>query len=149
MDRIAVLKEPIESEVLVREMASGDDGMGAVVTFAGRVRGQSDDTERLFLEHYPAMTQKALERIVADARDRWSLGKVLVLHRVGELCPGDTIVFVGVSASHRKDAFEAAEFIMDILKTQVPFWKKERKAGVWHWVRAKDSDNDAALRWLT
>ena len=126
-------------------LSSGDDGAGAVATFVGLVRGEG--IEAMTLEHYPAMTEKALAEIVAQAQARWQLRRVRVIHRVGRLLPGDRIVFVGVSSSHRGDAFAACEFIMDYLKTQAPFWKKEETAAGARWVDARESDDTAASRW--
>ncbi len=125
------------------------DEDGAVVTFTGKVRNHNlaTDVSALTLEHYPGMTEKALAAIVAEARTRWSLPRVTVIHRVGALYPGDEIVFVGVSATHRHDAFNAAQFIMDYLKTRAPFWKREATSQGDRWVDARDSDHDAARRW--
>jgi molybdopterin synthase catalytic subunit len=99
------------------------------------------------LEHYPGMTDKALADIVAQAQSRWTLLGVRVIHRVGRLLPGERIVFVGVASSHRHDAFAACEFIMDYLKTQAPFWKREETAAGARWVDARESDDAAAQRW--
>lgn len=126
-------------------LSAGDDGAGAVATFVGLVRGE--DIHAMTLEHYPGMTEKALAEIVAQARTRWQLRRVRVIHRVGRLLPGDRIVFVGVSSSHRGDAFAACEFIMDYLKTRAPFWKKEDTAAGGRWVDARESDDSAASRW--
>lgn len=125
------------------------DEDGAVVTFTGKVRNHNlgDSVAALTLEHYPGMTEKALTEIVADARQRWALQQVTVIHRVGELFPGDEIVFVGVSSAHRGSAFAASEFIMDYLKTRAPFWKREATAQGDRWVDARDSDHQAAERW--
>lgn len=122
---------------------------GATVTFVGRVRDNNNgqNVGGLFLEHYPAMTNKSLVDIVEQAKQRWQLGNVSVIHRFGQLALGDKIVFVGVTSKHRKDAFMAAEFIMDYLKVQAPFWKKETTDAGEHWVEAKDSDNLEADKW--
>lgn len=122
---------------------------GAVVTFTGKVRNHNlgDNVSALALEHYPGMTEKALAEIVAEARRRWPMQRVTVIHRVGELFPGDEIVLVGVSGAHRGAAFDAAEFIMDRLKTRAPFWKREATPDGERWVEAKQSDRDAAARW--
>ena len=122
---------------------------GAVVTFIGKVRdfNQGDDVTGLSLEHYPGMTEKSLEKIVEQANERWPLIATRVIHRVGDLELGDQIVFVGVSSAHRGAAFQACEFIMDYLKTQAPFWKKERTAEATRWVDARDTDTSAADRW--
>lgn len=138
---------------LGREVAAlrGDDpGIGAVASFVGLVRdmnqGQTDIGE-MFLEHYPGMTEKALAGIEAQARGRWDLRGVRVVHRVGRLAPRDQIVLVAVAAAHRGDAFQACEFIMDYLKTQAPFWKREQTPAGPRWVAAKADDEAAAQRW--
>ncbi|MGG6108509.1 molybdopterin synthase catalytic subunit MoaE [Pantoea allii] len=122
---------------------------GAVVTFTGKVRNHNlgDDVAALTLEHYPGMTEKALKDIVDEARQRWPLQRVSVIHRIGELFPGDEIVFVGVTGAHRGSAFAAAEFIMDYLKTRAPFWKRETTGQGDRWVDARNSDREAAQRW--
>lgn len=122
---------------------------GAVVTFTGKVRNHNlgDNVSALRLEHYPGMTEKALAEIVDEARARWPMQRVTVIHRIGELFPGDKIVLVGVSGAHRGAAFAAAEFIMDQLKTRAPFWKQEATAEGDRWVAARDSDHQAAGRW--
>jgi len=128
-------------------LSAGRHDVGAVANFVGLVRG-GDGLIAMTLEHYPAMTLKSLEEIVAQATVRWSLLDVRVVHRIGRLLPGDQIVFVGVASSHRGDAFAACEFIMDYLKTRAPFWKKEETADGACWVDARESDADAAARWL-
>lgn len=128
---------------------STSDADGAVVTFTGKVRNHNlgDSVAALTLEHYPGMTEKALHEIVDEARSRWPLQRVSVIHRIGELFPGDEIVFVGVTSAHRGSAFAAAEFIMDYLKTRAPFWKREATDQGERWVDARDSDHQAAQRW--
>ncbi len=122
--------------------------IGAIVTFTGLVReltnGESTD---LFLEHYPAMTEKVLKDIVQQAHERWDIINTRVIHRIGHLSLSEQIVFVGVNSAHRKDAFAAAEFIMDFLKTDAPFWKKEITAQGEKWVEAKASDTEAKDKW--
>lgn len=122
---------------------------GAVVTFTGKVRNHNlgDNVSALTLEHYPGMTEKALSEIVSEARERWPLQRISLIHRVGATYPGDEIVFVGVTSAHRSMAFEAAEFIMDYLKTRAPFWKREATEQGDRWVDARDSDHQAAKRW--
>jgi len=124
-------------------------GVGAVVGFVGYVRDFNDGREvaGMFLEHYPGMTEKALGKIVEEAHTRWPLLKLEVLHRVGELLPGEPIVFVGVASAHRQAAFEACDFVMDYLKTRAPFWKKENTAQGPRWVEGRASDQAAAGRW--
>jgi molybdopterin synthase catalytic subunit len=131
----------------------GGEGVGAVASFVGLVRADkvsgdaADAVREMTLEHYPGMTEQALADIVAQARGRWQLLGVRVIHRVGRLLPGERIVFVGVASSHRHDAFAACEFIMDYLKTRAPFWKREETAGGARWVDARDSDDAALERW--
>lgn len=122
---------------------------GAVVTFTGKVRNHNlgDNVSALTLEHYPGMTEKALSEIVSEARERWPLQRISLIHRVGAMYPGDEIVFVGATSAHRSMAFEAAEFIMDYLKTRAPFWKREATEQGDRWVDARDSDHQAAKRW--
>ncbi|WP_027611704.1 molybdopterin synthase catalytic subunit MoaE [Pseudomonas sp. URIL14HWK12:I6] len=134
---------------LTADLHARNPRVGAVVNFIGYVRdlniGQS--VNELFLEHYPGMTEKALERIADEARERWPLLGVEIVHRVGALAVSEPIVFVGVSSKHRHMAFEACAFIMDVLKTHAPFWKRENTAQGSHWVEARESDQNAALRW--
>nr|WP_159464692.1 molybdopterin synthase catalytic subunit MoaE [Scandinavium goeteborgense] len=125
------------------------DEDGAVVTFTGKVRNHNlgDSVSALTLEHYPGMTEKALAGIVEEARGRWRLGRVSVVHRIGEMWPGEEIVFVGVTSVHRGSAFAAGEFIMDYLKTRAPFWKREATPEGERWVESRESDQEAARRW--
>lgn len=122
--------------------------IGAVVSFTGLVRDLADDPlQEMVLEHYPGMTEHCLADIAAQARQRWPLNHISIIHRVGSLKPCDLIVYVGVSSAHRTDAFAACEFIMDYLKKDAPFWKKERSESSDRWVEQKDSDLAAAKRW--
>ena len=123
--------------------------IGAIAAFIGLVRDVNggEAVSELTLEHYPAMTQKALEAIVAEAKQRWQIDDALVIHRVGRLLPTDQIVLVAVASSHRGAAFQACEFIMDFLKTQAPFWKKEHTPAGARWVEARDSDALSVARW--
>ena len=116
--------------------------IGAVASFVGLVRDV-----QMTLEHYPGMTERAIEKIVEDAKERWEVMDCTVIHRYGALKPNDQIVLVAVASAHRGDAFAACEFIMDYLKTQAPFWKKEQTAGGTRWVEAKAEDDKAAERW--
>lgn len=127
-----------------------ESNTGAIVTFTGLVRdiNQGEQITALTLEHYPAMTEKALTNIVEQAKQRWSIIDATVIHRVGELQLLDQIVFVGVASLHRGDAFAACEFIMDYLKTEAPFWKKESNStGESYWVDARESDQNALRKW--
>ncbi len=119
---------------------------GAAVTFSGIVRSDGDVTE-MELEHYPGMTEKSLGEIVEKARARWSIEDVVVIHRVGKLAVGEQIVLTIVTSEHRREAFEASEFIMDWLKTEAPFWKKETRPAGAQWVDARESDDVAKARW--
>lgn len=122
--------------------------MGAVVTFTGIVRDLPDSPlEAMEIEHYPGMTESALTEIASQAIDRFSLGDALVIHRYGRLTPGETIMMVATTAPHRKDAFDAAEFLMDYLKSRAPFWKREITAVGADWVEAKEEDESALERW--
>lgn len=120
-------------------------GIGAIVTFTGLVREFSGHNEPLELEHYPGMTEKSLQAIFNEAQKRWPIDNGAIVHRVGKLNPGEQIVFVGVASAHRAAAFDAAQFMMDQLKTRAPFWKKEGK----QWVAAKETDQQAAEAWYS
>ena len=137
----------LSTEIAALRQARPD--LGAVVAFIGLVRdiNAGASVSEMTLEHYPAMTQKALESIANQAKQRWDIEEVLIIHRVGRLVPTDQIVLVAVAGAHRGPAFEACEFIMDYLKTQAPFWKKELTPRGAHWVEARDTDTAAAQRW--
>lgn len=128
---------------------AGNSKIGAVASFLGLVRDVNDaaSVREMSLEHYPGMTEKALEDIVAEAKGRWEIYDALVIHRVGPLKPCDQIVLVAVSSAHRSEAFAACEFIMDYLKTRAPFWKKEDTPEGARWVDARETDDQAAQRW--
>lgn len=130
-------------------LRANDPRIGALASFVGLVRDINDgaSVSGMTLEHYPGMTEKALEAIVADAQGRWDIFDALVIHRVGPLAPCDQIVLVAVTSAHRGEAFAACEFIMDYLKTKAPFWKKEATADGGRWVDARESDDSAAARW--
>ena len=133
----------------IAALRAGDPRVGAVASFIGTVRDVNEGTgvSTMTLEHYPGMTERALEDICAQARARWDVYDVLVVHRVGELKPLDQIVLVAVTSAHRGEAFAACEFVMDYLKTRAPFWKKESTPQGSRWVQARASDDDAAARW--
>lgn len=130
-------------------MTAGDARVGAVASFVGLVRDRNDGdaVAGMTLEHYPGMTEKALEAIVAEAKTRWELFNVLVIHRVGPLKPTDRIVMVATSSAHRGEAFAACEFVMDYLKTRAPFWKREETPSGARWVDARETDEKSAGRW--
>lgn len=146
---IRVQTEDFDLSTEVAALRANDPRTGAVVSFVGVVRDFNDGSgvAEMELEHYPGMTENALEDIVAQARKRWDLFKVLVIHRVGPLKPLDQIVLVAVSSAHRGEAFAACEFIMDYLKTQAPFWKKEQTPCGARWVDARATDDAALQKW--
>jgi len=133
----------------IARLRAGDPRIGAVVSFVGTVRDLNEGARvaELELEHYPGMTEKSLEEIVAQARARWPLFGALVIHRVGPMAPLEQIVLVACSAAHRGEAFAACEFIMDYLKTEAPFWKKEQTPDGARWVDARETDDKARARW--
>ena len=130
-------------------LRAGDARVGALASFVGLVRDINDGARvaGMTLEHYPGMTEKALEAIVAEAKGRWDIYDALVIHRVGPLAPCDQIVLVAVTSAHRGESFAACEFIMDYLKTRAPFWKTEATPDGGRWVDARETDDSAALRW--
>jgi molybdopterin synthase catalytic subunit len=147
---VAVQLAAFDTAQEVRALTAGRTDIGAVVTFTGTVRGDAKGKAivRMELEHYPGMTERELERVEALARARWPLQGIRIIHRIGALKPGEEIVLVVTASAHRKAAFEAAEFLMDYLKTSAPFWKKETGAdGVGTWVDARDADDAALRRW--
>ncbi|WP_227270083.1 molybdenum cofactor biosynthesis protein MoaE [Roseobacter weihaiensis] len=146
--RIIVQEAPFDFGQQAQAFASGRQNMGAIVTFTGVVRDDASGAlTAMEIEHYPGMTEAALTAIANDACARWSLGDVLILHRYGRLTPGEMIMMVATAARHRRDAFEAAEFLMDYLKSRAPFWKREVTAEGASWVAAKDEDEAALDRW--
>jgi len=146
--RVVVQAASFDPGVELNRFTAAGTGNGAVVTFTGVVRDlEGGNLDVMEIEHYPGMTESALGRIADEAQKRWSLGDVLVIHRYGRLAPGDQIMMVATSAPHRRDAFEAAEYLMDYLKSRAPFWKKEITLDGEVWVAAKDEDEDALGRW--
>ena len=147
--KISVQEADFDVGAEISALRAGNPQIGAVASFIGLVRDLNDGSNvaAMTLEHYPAMTHKALTAIVAEAETRWALLGCTVIHRVGALFPTDQIVLVAVAASHRADAFAACEFIMDYLKTQAPFWKKEQTPEGERWVESRNSDEAAAGRW--
>lgn len=145
--RVAVQSAPFDVGSEVSAFSAGVRGAGAVVSFTGLVRDEGGTLSAMEIEHYPGMTEKAISGIVEEAVRRWSLADALVIHRHGRLGPGETIMMVATAALHRGDAFAAAEFLMDYLKSRAPFWKKEIGADGAEWVAAKDADEDALKRW--
>ena len=146
---VTIQTGPFDAQAEADALRQGDLDVGAVVTFVGTVRdlSEGDAVATLELEHYPGMTERSLEAIVDEARARFDVRGVRVIHRVGALAPGEPIVFVAVTSAHRGAAFDACRFVMDYLKTRAPFWKKERPPSGDRWVEARASDDDAAARW--
>jgi molybdopterin synthase catalytic subunit len=145
---VRVQREDFDIGAEVARLAAGRTDIGAIVTFTGTVRGGDEGIASMTLEHYPGMTEEELARVEAEAGRRWPLLGSVIVHRVGTLRPGDDIVLVVTAALHRQAAFEAAEFLMDYLKTRAPFWKKELAAdGSERWVEAREADDAAAQRW--
>lgn len=146
---ISVQTEDFDVSSELAALRADDASIGAVVNFVGLVRDRNDGAQvaAMTLEHYPGMTERALEKIVVEAGERWSLAAARVIHRVGTLHAQDQIVLVATASPHRGDAFEACAFIMDYLKTRAPFWKREDTPAGSRWVGARESDDDAAARW--
>ncbi len=149
MKKISVQQDDFDLGEEVSLLRAASSSIGAIVTFSGLVRGESHGEKllSLTLEHFPGMTERQLDDIVAGAEQRWALSGVTLIHRIGELAPGEQIVCVITAATHRQAAFEAGEFLMDYLKTRAPFWKSERRQSGEYWIEARDSDTLAAARW--
>jgi molybdopterin synthase catalytic subunit len=146
---IKVQREDFDVGAELAAMSRDRENVGAVASFMGLVRDVAGPGElsAMTLEHYPGMTERQLQRLEAEALARWPLDRVLIIHRHGRLLPGDRIVLCAATASHREAAFEACAFLMDWLKTQAPFWKREEIDGKSSWVAARQDDEDAAARW--
>jgi len=146
--RVVVQEQPFDIGAETATFAAGHKEMGAIVTFTGIVRDLPDDPlQAMEIEHYPGMTEAALTEIAQTAIERWTLGDALVIHRYGRLVPGEMIMMVATASKHRKDAFEAAEYLMDYLKSRAPFWKREITDTGESWVASKAEDEDALTRW--
>jgi len=146
---VSVQEQDFDIGAEISALTRGRHQVGALATFTGLVRDMNDGSgvHAMTLEHYPGMTETALEEIVAQARGHWDLDGVRVIHRFGRLEPGEQIVFVAVTSAHRGEAFAACEFIMDFLKTRAPFWKREETPEGARWVDAREADDSAAERW--
>jgi len=142
-----VQREDFDVGAELAALTAGRTDVGAVVSFTGLVRDATGTLAAMELEHYPGMTEKALAAIETEARARWLLQACLIVHRYGALAPGERIMMVATASPHRAAAFEAAAFLMDYLKSQAPFWKRETGAGGSAWVAAKDEDEAALSRW--
>lgn len=149
--RVTIQTGDFDASAVMAELRAGDAAVGAVCCFVGTVRdrsaGQSQGIEGMELEHYPGMTEKSIEAMIDAAHQRFDIRAARVIHRVGPLRPLDQIVLVAVTSAHRGESFAACEFLMDYLKTQAPFWKKEITASGAHWVDARVSDDAALARW--
>lgn len=144
---IRVQEQAFDAGALLNGFAAGRTDIGAVVSFTGIVRDVADGLHTMEIEHYPGMTKSAIEKIASEAQARWALADVLVIHRYGNLKPGEQIMMVATASAHRAAAFEAADFLMDYLKSRAPFWKKETTSKGEGWVAAKDDDEAALDRW--
>jgi molybdopterin synthase catalytic subunit len=147
--RVRIQTEDFDLSAEVAALRAGDAGVGAVAVFVGTVRDRNDGqgVSRMELEHYPGMTERSIEAMIDEAHRRFDIRAARVIHRVGVLQPLEQIVYVGVSSGHRGEAFQACEFLMDYLKTQAPFWKKETTPEGARWVDARVSDDEALKRW--
>lgn len=146
---VRVQTEDFDVGLEIRKLSQARKDTGAVVSFVGLVRdlNEGDDVSALTLEHYPGMTEKSLQAIIQQAQTRWDILDALIIHRVGTLQPSDQIVLVAVSSAHRGEAFATCEFMMDYLKTEAPFWKKETSSKGERWIEAKSADDAARDRW--
>lgn len=149
MIHVGVQSAPLDPHQEVERLRAENPSIGAIVSFIGLMRdiNDGDQVDGMFLEHYPGMTEKALQKIVEEAVRRWDLDGCRVVHRVGEMHPTDPIVVVAVASRHRKEAFLGCEYVIDYLKTQAPFWKKELTDGGERWVDARVSDDEAEKKW--
>ncbi len=148
MNKVVIQQQDFDLTTEVNLAKNDNRDIGAIVSFIGTVRDLKDEPiTKMTLEHYPKMTQKALESIVNQANQRWALGNITIIHRFGEFKVTDQIVLIITTSKHRKSAFEACEFIMDYLKTQAPFWKKEHTKNTSKWVQSKITDENQANRW--
>ena len=146
---VSVQNEFFDFSAEVKKFSESLENVGALVTFTGIVRGQKSKTlDYMFIEHYPGMTEAQIKIIIEDSFKRWKINDALVIHRYGKLEPGEPIMMVATAARHRKEAFEAAEYLMDYLKSRAPFWKKEILNGEGNWVEAASVDEAALSRWL-
>ena len=146
---ISIQHEDFDVGAEYKALVENDTSAGAVVTFVGRVRdlNLARNVLGLHIEHYPGMTEKSLQSIVDEAQARWKILRYKIIHRIGDLHLGDNIVFVGVTSAHREDAFSAADFLMDYLKTRAPFWKKELTDQGSVWIESQEKDATAVQRW--
>ena len=145
--KVCVQSDRFDAGAALSAFAQGRTDIGAVVSFTGVVRDSDACLKQMVIEHYPGMTERAITQIAAEAQVRWGLADILVIHRFGALTPGEPIMMVATAAPHRAAAFEAADYLMDYLKSRAPFWKKEITETGESWVAAKDADEEALNRW--
>jgi len=148
---IRVLAEPFDAAALLADLSARAAGAGAIASFTGLVRGENDGAAvcGLELDHHPRLAERAIAGIGADAAARFALADIVIVHRHGALVPGEAIVFVAAAAAHRRAAFDAVDYVMDRLKTEAPFWKREQRGDGAHWLEARDSDHADRSRWET
>ncbi len=145
---VRIQSAPFDTGQEISRLGTGQGEIGATVSFTGVVRSTGGEpVEKLVIEHYPGMTESAIRAMIDEANSRWSLGNCLVIHRYGELYPGEVIMMVAVQAEHRTEAFDAAMFLMDYLKTGAPFWKKELRSSAAAWVGSRAEDEAALAKW--
>lgn len=146
---IAIQAEPFDAAALLADFSGRAAGAGAIASFTGMVRDENDGAavSSLALEHHPSLTEKAIADIGADAVARFELADIMIVHRYGAMAPGEAIVFVAAAAPHRRAAFDAVDYVMDRLKTEAPFWKREQRSDGAHWLEARMSDHDDRRRW--
>jgi molybdopterin synthase catalytic subunit len=145
--RVRLQAEPFDAGALLGEFSAGRSDVGGVVSFTGLVRADQGEATVLELEAYPGFTEGEIARIAEAAKARWALADYLVVHRVGQIMPGEAVVFVATAAAHRREAFEAADHLMDYLKSRAPFWKKEHGADGAKWIEPTERDLSDAARW--
>ena len=146
MSDVRLIEQAFDPAQAMRDFAAAHPQSGGVVSFLGQVRG-GDDVEALELQHYALLTLPGMRALVDDVRGRWALDGLLIWHRVGEMAPGDPIVLVAAASRHRRDAFAAADYAMDHLKSESWFWKREKRAGQWAWVEPREQDYEDLSRW--
>lgn len=146
MSDVRLIEEAFDPAQAMRDFAAAHPQSGGVVSFLGQVRG-GDDVEALELQHYVPLTLPGMQALADDVRGRWALDGLLIWHRVGEMAPGDPIVLVAAASRHRRDAFAAADYAMDHLKSESWFWKREKRAGQWAWVEPREQDYEDLSRW--
>lgn len=146
---IALQAAPFDAAALLADFSARAAGAGAIASFTGMVRGENDGAAvaGLALDHHPRLTEKAIAGIASDAALRFALADIMIVHRYGAMAPGEAIVFVAAAAPHRRAAFDAAQYVMDRLKTEAPFWKREQRSDGVHWLEARETDREARARW--